>query len=158
MHTREELAYLAGIVDGEGTIQIIKQSNKGSVPYHTAALYVTNSDMRLLEWIQSRFGGNITKARQHVGKNWRPVYRIQIYGDLSLQVVKLIEPFLVLKREQAQLFIEFRDRIRQPGKGRPRALTSDERMIRAQLAECCQRLNLRGRGSLGQEFQEPSTS
>jgi len=116
-------------------------------------LYVTNSDMRLLEWIQSRFGGHITKARQNVGKNWRQVYRIQFYGELSSRVVQMIEPFLILKREQAHVFIEFRGRIRQPRQGRPKVLTADERIIRSELAERCQRLNLRGRGSVGTEFQ-----
>ena len=107
-----ELAYFAGIVDGEGTIQIICQHNmkRGGPKYYTTGFYVSNSNMNLLYWIQTRFGGNITKARQNVGKNWKPVYRIQFYSSLSEKIIKSIMPFLVIKKQQAELFLELRKR------------------------------------------------
>ena len=139
-----KIAYLAGIVDGEGTIQIIRQRNENnSKPlYVTGAIYITNSSIPLLDWIQSNFGGNRTKARSVVGKNWKPVYRVQFYGAVAENLVETILPFLVIKQEQAKLFLELRRRMKQY----KHPLSAAERATREELAVACQQLNRRGIG------------
>jgi LAGLIDADG endonuclease len=63
--------YLAGIVDGEGTISIARQKNltNGKPEYYVGQVYITNSNTRLLEALKEQFGGHITKARRNKGKN-----------------------------------------------------------------------------------------
>jgi hypothetical protein len=140
------IAYFAGIVDGEGTIHIVRQttnrSKPGRPPYITGGFYVTNSDRTLLTWIQRNFGGNIGLARRKVGANWKPVYRIQFYGKSAERLIRMVQPYLIAKREQANLYLELRDRIRKY----PSPLSADERAIREELWFRCKQLNHRGIG------------
>lgn len=48
-----DLAYLAGILDGEGCFSIGK-SSKG---YYNLRVDVVNTDRRLIEWLHVNFGG-----------------------------------------------------------------------------------------------------
>ena len=135
------LAYFAGIVDGEGTIQIVKQGSR-KPNYLTTGFYITNSHMGLLKSLQAVFGGHITKARQHVRRNWKPVYRLQFHGSLSEDLVRLIQPYLIVKQEQAELFLTFRARV---GCGE-HPLSVGERDLRYALYERCRAANVRGIG------------
>ena len=58
-------AYLAGIVDGEGTVTLMKH-HKNETP--SPAVTVSNNSLKLLKWIQARVGGGITskKKRDHI--------------------------------------------------------------------------------------------
>lgn len=62
----EEAAYLAGIVDGEGTITLASK-NKGQ--NRRLAITVSNTDRELLEWILKVVGvGIITTKRLYKEK------------------------------------------------------------------------------------------
>ena len=54
-----EKAYLAGLVDGEGSIVIYRDKR-----YETFGikLEIANTDFELLEWVKTRFGGGIVRA------------------------------------------------------------------------------------------------
>ncbi len=142
-----EIAYLAGIVDGEGTIQIITQTNKnkpGWPAYTTGALFVTNSNVELLDWIQQRFGGSRTKGRRVTNRNWKLVYKLQFYGEAAERVVRMIQPYLVTKQKQAALFLQLRERMRTF----QHPLSADERATREGLSATCKALNARGIGQV----------
>ena len=95
-----EKAYIAGIVDGEGTVSI------GFTSTHCARVYVANTNMKLIEWLQRRVGGRIkTVPRSHPNHKtvyyWRPSHR------LALVLLGEIRPYLVIKDQQSELVVRF---------------------------------------------------
>ena len=112
MVSSEEWAYLAGIIDGEGTIQLGQPStryNGGNNFKYMIRIY--NTDSSLIDWIKERFGGNTRvhnrgKAGEAFGKkpmymvDWRNVDDI---GDILLGVL----PYLVVKKKLATVLMNF---------------------------------------------------
>jgi hypothetical protein len=91
-----ELAYIAGFFDGEGCISAVAD-RRG---YVSVRLNISQKfDIPLL-FIQARFGGNI---RWHRGTVWH----WEAYGDAALNMLRALLPYLMLKRPQAELAIEF---------------------------------------------------
>jgi hypothetical protein len=52
-YTVAEIAYLAGIIDGEGCIYIgnFSCNKKTGVPYYQTNIQVTNTDKKLIDWL-----------------------------------------------------------------------------------------------------------
>ena len=61
-YTVAQLAYLAGIIDGEGSIYIgnFSCNKKTKVPYYQTNIQVTNTDKTLIDWLFDIFGGLVT--------------------------------------------------------------------------------------------------
>ena len=140
--TETETAYLAGILDGEGTIQVAmhREKKRGRPTYFRAEVYVTNTNMRLLEWIRQRFGGTIGRARRKDGKNWKPVYRLHFPSGSIELLLQLVLPYLVVKQRLAELAIELRRRLRTY----EHPLSVEERAQRYALFVEARELNKRG--------------
>jgi hypothetical protein len=99
----KDLAYFAGIIDGEGCFCL---HNHGTHRFG-AQLQVGNTDPRLLEWIQSRFGGSVNMERR-TNKAHKPVWRWIAHVDNLTELITAILPFLIVKRDQADLMLAYR--------------------------------------------------
>ncbi len=110
-----ELSYLAGIIDGEGTILIVKQSQSTKKnPSFCLALSFCSTDKCLCDWVRDRFGGSIVHSRQKNDK-WKDAYRWQIRSNNALKILLDILPFLIIKKIQADYAICFQKERRKPG-------------------------------------------
>ena len=60
-YTIAQLAYLAGIIDGEGCFVIgcYAFSKKTGVPHFHTTVQVTSTDRILIEWLVDNFGGKV---------------------------------------------------------------------------------------------------
>jgi hypothetical protein len=101
------VAWAAGFFDGEGCISIAKPVNKrktGKV-YVTYALQaiIAQRDRRPLEVLVGLFGGNITSVKIHGSTYWY----LRKHGVKAVAMLEQLLPFLVLKKEQAELAIRF---------------------------------------------------
>lgn len=103
----EILAYLAGIIDGEGTIflQIDTRNNKN---YRTWSVSVANTDKTLIDWLQSNFGGKVNSwanDRPRFGKKqlWRWYLGRK---ERILPLLSDILPYLIIKREKAEMAVK----------------------------------------------------
>ena len=101
------LAYAAGIVDGEGSICFTSPKG-GNYPYHGLRVSVTNTNEWLINWFWFSFGGKIYIKPAHRGR--KVCYQWQIWGKSALDFLKVIVPFLQIKRPQAELAIAFQER------------------------------------------------
>ena len=68
-----ELAYAAGLFDGEGSISLVRQNNNRS---HSPQVAVASNDYEVLAWLQKHFGGSIVtkqprKSTHSVSYDWR---------------------------------------------------------------------------------------
>lgn len=94
--TEIEKAYIAGIIDGEGSICIERRANR---KLSTPAVYVASIDRELLDWLGSLLGGHICKKRPdapHHSQSWDWKLR----GDKALELLEAVRPFLRIRRKQ----------------------------------------------------------
>jgi hypothetical protein len=112
--TDAQLAYLAGIVDGEGTITITsyKNSRKGKGKEHGrygAKFSIINCDEGLMLWLVENFGGSSRPMKRNkINKAHRISYVWDMGERAATPVISAICPFLVIKKAQALLYLEFR--------------------------------------------------
>ncbi len=104
-------AYLAGFIDGEGTIGIRYHRDKRLHKGFTidAQVYITNSNRAILEIIQKEIGGSISiSTAEGKNKNSKPVYRLKFLNHkIILSVLTSIVPYIITKKEQTDLLIKF---------------------------------------------------
>jgi hypothetical protein len=109
-----DLAYMAGIIDGEGCFwigKVPKKEGDGYVSEHYRGLLkIDNTDIRLIEWIDSVFSGTASaQCRTTSSRKFeREIFTWNATGDRLLDMCEQILPYLVIKKEQCELMIKFR--------------------------------------------------
>lgn len=96
-----ERYYLAGLLDGEGCFSLQGRYNdRGYAWTVSASVQFTNTDRRLIDWVNSRIRGKIyTKDDDRV----RVCYYWRMYGQERIRVFcREIAPYLIGKRDQAE--------------------------------------------------------
>src|SRR5262245_8817047 len=108
--SREELgdrAWLAGIIDGEGTMSLTK--NKARRGYF-AKISIVNCDPRMIQRVSQIWSRRQVKYFYHVGRQperrWRLVIAATGYGGVS-KVLTHVLPYLTAKRDQAECLLSF---------------------------------------------------
>jgi hypothetical protein len=100
--TDTELAYLAGFIDGEGSICVFGYHNRR----HSALrLTAYNTNREVLEWIAFNFGGRVRPVKRRTPKN-RPQFVWEISARPAATILLAIRPYLQVKAQQAELFLE----------------------------------------------------
>jgi hypothetical protein len=109
-----DLAYMAGIVDGEGCFYIgliPKKSGDGYVTEHYRGLLkIDNTDHVLIDWLNQTFSGTNSAATRTTSTKafTREVFSWIATGDRLLDLCEQILPYLVIKRRQCEIMIRFR--------------------------------------------------
>ena len=103
-----KIAYLAGVVDGEGTITIHKHKFYGREAYQLRPrLIVSNTDAALLKELQRRHGGTITSHREATAKSKKCyLWRVAAIDEI-FNLVSAMRPHLLVKGKQADLILDF---------------------------------------------------
>ena len=93
------LEYIAGLFDGEGYITV--NNNKGNfVP----TVGIKMNGFNLLKSLNIKFGGYFYQRKKYIN---RPLTEWTLRGALQVSnFLTQIEPFLIIKKEQAQLCLE----------------------------------------------------
>ncbi len=100
-------AYLAGLVDGEGTISVKSESKMR--PY-VCYLSVCNTNIEVIRLFADIFGGKCRKRnwsnnQKNISHNWKPCYEWQLSKRQAVNAIKLLLPYLRIKKRQAVLVI-----------------------------------------------------
>lgn len=107
-------AYAAGIIDGEGCIQIFSRPCKTAYgspyPGYRCEITIANTKVDLMKWLVQHFGG--TYRAKHSANNRNPKHKICYEWRLGSHAKKEqfllgILPYILVKREQAVLALEF---------------------------------------------------
>lgn len=113
------LAYLAGIVDGEGCISIYGDGRKniaGQCIYRMS-LAIAMQHRPILELFVATFGGKIYLQHKNLAVHTTPYWRVPYMCHRAAQVLHHLRPYLRIKAEQADLAILFQTtRIRRKGR------------------------------------------
>lgn len=111
-HTIAELAYAAGLIDGEGHIIIYKHDRTKNPKYKTKnPTYIlivgcTNTEPAMIDFLSDRWGAcRQTRGRQRA--NWKRTYEWTIQSNMALNFLKEIYPYMIIKKWKAKLAIDF---------------------------------------------------
>ena len=140
-----ELAYSAGLIDGEGYIGIIrtKPNSDDKSPRIEPKIQVTMCDRKALDYLKEVFGGTLI-LRASNKKKWKDRYIWTLTNKEKLREVgKKLLPFLKTKKEQIVLLLSFLDDC--PSKRRGRSIVSYEELLkREEFHQKMKKLNFRG--------------
>lgn len=108
---QNQLAYVAGFMDGEGTITIARNISKKhpGKPYYRIYVTISSTDLEVLQLIQTWFPeGKILETNDKRAKpHYRQAYRYHTEGPRAYRMLILLKPYLVIKRKQAALALGF---------------------------------------------------
>lgn len=111
-HNSEQIAYLAGLIDGEGCFYIgnVKQGKYGSGLQWHSMLKITSCDEELVVWLESTFGGAKDSRYRWTSKKkfTRPVYNWQATGAMLDYLLPLVQPYLIIKKRQCEVMLRYR--------------------------------------------------
>ena len=107
--TPTQTAYVAGFLDGEGSIFLYLRSDAVNL-----RVAFSNSDKDCLETLREWFGvGNIVSRSRNSHKH-KTGHILIINGRAGASLLEQIEPYLIIKLEQARLGIDFIHKIKEP--------------------------------------------
>ena len=150
-----KLNYLAGILDGEGSIMIYRSQGHYSL---TVAIY--NSERELMNWLVSEYGGCSSESHRERNKELKhkPEYRWIIMGRNAYKLLRRLEDKMIIKTERLEVAIEFYERCNKiTYKGnRPRPDWLKEREDEYYLR--MRDLNKKGRNDMKREIKQATPS
>ena len=96
-----EIAYAAGVLDGEGCILICQYKQEKQIVLRVC---MGNSNLEMLTWFKERFGGSICKVKQRVNLQ---CYSWAISSRLADRCIRTCFPYLIAKRSEAEVAMRF---------------------------------------------------
>lgn len=119
-------AYLAGIIDGEGTVTLMKHhKNETHIPF----VGIANNNLALLKWIKSLAGGNICSKKKRLPHH-NDSYVLNIRQDRALRFLGEIKQYLIVKRRQAELITaKYKSVTHRAGKYTPEMLAKKAALV-----------------------------
>lgn len=139
MTTSEELAWAGGIVDGEGCISVHSVNDKRlRWPVLRAEVCVVNTDRRMVDKLQELFGGDIYERPPRTERH-RPTFEWKVRNPLAATMIRAVRPYLIVKGEQADVFLEFCATIKQVGM---QGYTDEDRFHRGEMVHRLSRLKV----------------
>ena len=105
--SKKTAAYLAGLIDGEGCLEIQKRKKKeciGEIAY-VPRVRICMTNKEIIEWLRNSFGGYIferaANGNQRKSWTWALLYRkVKPFIDA-------IYPYLRVKKKQAEILKKF---------------------------------------------------
>jgi len=127
-----DVVYAAGVVDCDGSI-----GGYMSGKYESLQLIVVVGviDPRLPVWLMARFGGKMRmQAKSQHHPEHRDMYRWELNGLKAAAFVKAIKPHLVIKAEQAEVFLQLAKTVTPTGKRLSPEMKATRRILVAELS------------------------
>lgn len=114
------LAYVAGLLDGEGsigislkkkgTVYIRKKGYTRKTDKYSLHIQIGNTNRKVIEWLKDIFGGQfqIVKHKDCRGEKF---FAWHLYTNKAYNLLNCILPYMKIKRKQCELAVEFQKEI-----------------------------------------------
>ena len=101
-------AYIAGIVDGEGCVTIYRRKCKGTRTglFYTSGIVVVNTHKGVIDFCHQKTGLGTVCVEKKKTRN-RPAWRLSLQAKQALELLEVIEPYLIVKKSQAEVLRRF---------------------------------------------------
>lgn len=146
-----DLIWMAGFIDGEGSLSIVRQRGKVSRHYE-ASIRVYNTDARSFVPFLNYYGGKVSEGKQ-MNDRCKRCFQWRCPALETAGMLRDLYPYLRLKYEKAQLMLELLDGAKgtlvRTGKRRTKGVAliqANEIIRREYLYLQVKQLNRRGRG------------
>ena len=133
-----DLAWLAGIIDGEGSIGASKSKSSTGKDAYSIQLQIENTNLPMMEKfvnITEKLGAHrrLKTSVKNINKNpkWKNSYRYNITKQSEVKaILGAIRPYLVAKEPQANLILEWIEhRQKMPRHAKGYKMPHDKRII-----------------------------
>lgn len=104
--TELEKGYLAGIIDGEGSITLAKNKQ-----FRYPMLEVSSTTYQIVEYLKKHFGGVISKKNER-NPNWKQAYIWKIEHRKAISLLEEIVSYLNEPKKKARAQLIIKDYIR----------------------------------------------
>lgn len=115
------LAYLAGIIDGEGCIRVDKKNptkaNRLKNPVYSLKISVKMTDFEIVEYFQNYF--NCGSLSKETFENKKDILRWEAVGEDAYEIIRKLYPYLRVKKSQAFEALQFQQLKRTKVKNAP---------------------------------------
>lgn len=102
-------AYLAGLIDGEGCFGI---AHIGKSNTYVPKIGIQMTDETVIMWVRDITNSSCRSSMRfdkESNKNWRTQYLVRFSGKRAILLSKLLLPYLITKKKQAELLVEFEE-------------------------------------------------
>jgi hypothetical protein len=108
INEKEKLAYLAGLIDGEGTITLLPTYPDRGI--YATYLIVSNSNENLINWLIKNFGGVVKEVNQKNSKlhSTKKCFNWILRTKKAAELIEKCYPYLIVKKPQAEVILEYR--------------------------------------------------
>lgn len=116
----QHFSWLAGLVDGEGsfTMRIVRKDRARSVHWTKYRLAIAMTSKSACERCREITGfGTVLSVKRPLGR--KPVWLWSVCGKQCGSICRLLLPYLVIKREQAELLIQLSSTMNKYGNSNP---------------------------------------
>ncbi len=103
MTDKEQLAYFAGLFDGEGCIYISRQK-QGKYTTHILKARIYNLDLRPLRMAKRLYDGTLSFARK---EDYRNQWYWEVGARKAVKFLKDILPYSIIKKDEIEVGLEF---------------------------------------------------
>ena len=100
---KNDLYYTAGLLDGEGTITLLRHTSRN---FRSPSVQIASTTPELVDYLKTTFGGMIVKSKpQQV--QYKPCATWRLTYNAALAFIEQIEPYLKepTKKRRAELII-----------------------------------------------------
>lgn len=103
-----ELAYIAGLIDGEGCLRIGLTSCKRS---YFPTISVTMTHLGVIDWLRQKWNGHAIQHQKYTKPAWAGKWKEQhmtvLNGKRAQLLCRLLLPYLRVKEPQARIILGF---------------------------------------------------
>ena len=109
-----DIRYMAGLFDGEGCICLVKQRRTNSdLPIYSIRCVLAMCHKPIIHAIRAQFGGLYSERKGN--EKWRNSFSLQWTNNRAKPFLQELMPHLILKREEAEIALDFLENLRHPG-------------------------------------------
>ena len=113
-----DLAWAAGIIDGEGCITLYRARTNSGTAY-VMKVTVVNTSMPMLRTLHRLFRRGYITPKKQLSSRHKPQWAWEVSTKNAEAVLKLVRPYLVVKREECRLALWSRRLINPHGSNKP---------------------------------------
>jgi hypothetical protein len=126
-----DAAYIAGLFDGEGCVSVVVNRRVvrqfGYSMRHQLSVQISNTHQGVVDWVCATYGGKVKSYQPGRG---RIIYKWFLNDRHAATFLRDLLPYLIVKREQAEVGLAFRVHVEEGGPGQGRRLTPEELAVR----------------------------
>ena len=97
--TETEIAYIAGLFDGEGCANVVPyKAKKNGAKYNRMCVRITNTHRGVLDFVRGKVGyGSIAIEHRRREPHHKPAFRWIVQNANAVRFLKMVRPYLIIK-------------------------------------------------------------